>query len=166
MKVCRALVSVTLMALLAACASLPQPEQGNRTLLAIVVKNEGMTSTEQLGYAFGLAENDTRLEVTPQNGVVVFDQLAPGTYTINRYYVTSGQVGNRFIGSREPYALKPLSFKLVEGSITILPFSLVVSEELKGQVIMQGNRFELTNRDEAVAMLAKRGNFERWRIAE
>ncbi len=166
MKVSRVLVPVTLLALLGACASLPSPEEGNRTLLALVVRNEGITSSEQLGYAFGLAENDQRLEVSPQNGVVVFSHLAPGTYTINRYYVTSGMVGNRFIGSREPYALKPLSFKLVAGSITILPFTLVVSEEVKGQVIMQANRFEPTNRDQALALLARRGSLERWRVAD
>jgi hypothetical protein len=151
-------------ALMAGCASLPPPDQA-KCLLAIAVKNEGQTSTEQLAYAFWIRGSDQKLTVAPQNGVEVF-VLAPGTYTIDRYSIVPGALRDRYMGSLEPYPFGPISFKLVEGSITILPYTLVNSEVHEGTTIYQRRRWDATKRDEVIAQLAKRDNFSRWRVAE
>jgi len=153
--------------LLAACATLPPPEKGNGTLLVTVVK---LQSSEPywLSYEFGLKETSQRIPINPKTGISVFDRLPPGTYTIDRVYTMSGPTmgGATYSGTADPRPVRPVSFTLSEGTISILPVSLIVTMEWpRPNSFFQRWTFVPTNRDEALAELAKYDNFDRWRVA-
>ena len=167
MNTVRALSVLLVVALLGACATLPPPEQGNKTLLAIVVKTV-KAGGYALSYEFGVKESAEKLKVNPMNGIVVFDRLAPGSYTIDKVAVVPGPTiaGGTYLGSIEPRSMSPVAFKLAEGQITILQWTIVVDEEVTGpQRTSQRYSWVATNRDEALAELAKYDNFDRWRVA-
>jgi hypothetical protein len=161
--------ALVVVAMLAACLStMPRPEQGNKTLLAIVVKVDP-PGTYGLAYDFGLKESKERLAVNPHNGVILFDKLAPGSYTIDRVYTTPGPGigGGYMVGmTPEPRSIKPVTFTLKEGFVTILDVTLLAwHKETTPNSWSQGWQWVQTNRDEALAELAKYGNFDHWKVA-
>ena len=164
----RALLLLVQIALLGACATLPPPAEGNKTLLVMVVKT-AKAGGYALSYEFGLKESTEKLTVNPTNGVVMFKSLPPGNYTIDKVAVVPGPTiaGGTYMGDTKPRAIDPgLVFKLIEGQITILPVTLIVDEEVVGgNMTIQRQRLVATNRDEALAELAKYDNFDLWRVA-
>jgi hypothetical protein len=150
MKTTRLLVVVAAAALLAACATLPPPEEGNKTLLAVAVKTL-KAGGYALSYEFGLKESQEKLVVHPRSGVVVFANLPPGSYTIDKLAVVPGPgiAGGQYTGSIKPDPFGPVAFKLVEGQTTILPFALVLEERsTAANVTTQLHGSAATNRDE------------------
>ncbi len=156
-----------IVALLAACASLPSPDKGNKTLLVIAVKL-ATPGTYSLAYDFGITDTDEVLAVNPKNGIYFYDNLKPGSYTIDSVTVTAGPGMGRgsLMGGASRYSINRIPFKLQEGLITVLPVTIVVYQEMtRPDVTTQGFRLVPTNRDEALAELAKYDNFDAWRIA-
>ena len=166
MNTVRALSVLLVVALLGACATLPPPDEGTRTLLVVAVKTG--PGSYGLAYDFLLKESTAKLPVSPQNGVYRFDKLAPGTYTIDRVTVMlgGGAGGATLMGGNQTYPIQPVTFTLKEGTITILPGTISVYQETVDNRTLQGWRWIPTNRTEVLAELAKYDNFSRWKVAE
>ncbi len=166
MKPVRALLVSVVVALLGACATLPPPEKGNKTLLVIVVKL-ATPGTYALAYDFGLTDTDQVLSVNPKSGIYYYDHLPPGSYAIDHFTVTAGpNIGRGYmVGGASTHKINRIPFKLEEGTITILPVTIVVYQETRPDGTSQGFRIVATNRDEALAELAKYDGIERWRVA-
>jgi hypothetical protein len=163
MKRLRAIPAVLSCLVVLGCATVPPLGDGRGAVLAISCRIEDQ-SPGWLVYEFGLKGTDATLVVRPRNGVVVFDHLAPGTYTIDGYTLRSGTATYRGLSERQPAG--PIVFTLAEGTITILPLAIVVwKEKVNPNLFRQGGRFEPAKRDEVIAELAKSDNFKRWRVA-
>jgi hypothetical protein len=106
--------------------------------------------------------------VNPKNGIYFYDNLKPGSYTIDSVTVTAGPGIGRgtLMGGASRYSINRIPFKLEEGLITVLPATIVVYQEMtRPDLTTQGFRLVATNRDEALAELAKYDNFDLWRVA-
>lgn len=156
--------------LLVSCASLPPPDRGTRTLLAISISARNSSyGGFPLAYEFGIKESPRRISVNVRDGVVVFDGLPAGTYTIDRVYTVQSPeiVGGQYGDSNAAEPVGPWKFTLREGEITILPVGLAVTVVMRGSdTHFQTLTLAAADRQRALSGLARYENREAWKVAE
>jgi hypothetical protein len=163
MKV-RMLTVLAVAAAIIGCATLPTPDKAQALLVVPVRTGPGSFG---LAYEFLVKDTNVKLPVSPQNGVYAFDRLGPGKYVIDRVTVTiaAGAGGAQLMGGAQTRPIKPVPFELTAGTITILPVTVFVTQEVKPDRTTQGWDWIPTKRDEVMIELAKYENFSRWKVA-
>lgn len=162
MKTARTLGLVCAAVVLAACAGLPDPQTGTGTLLAIPLEKRAGATLSGDDFWIGLKDSKYEHVLSPTaDGLCILTDLPVGTYVIDRMgrMVWRAFAGAIFGSRSEPWAIDPIEFSLVEGTITILPVTLKLTATFPGHF------FVPTDRDTVLERLAALKNFAAWKVA-